>query len=428
MSKKVLVAGAGAAGMCAAIMAARQGASVTLLEKNDIAGKKISMTGNGRCNLTNEAMSPSCYNLSARSRMEDFLKRFGVSDTIDFMKSLGVVTQSEEGYIYPLSGQAVTVQNAMFDEVKRLGIEFVGGRQLKKITPLSEGKGFEVKASGEVYNADAVIIATGGLSGPKSTMSTGDSYYIAKSLGMEVKDTYPALVALLSDDKDLPKDYGVRMMANVRIKEIEDICEYGEVQITSKGISGIPVLQLSGRVAQYLGEGCKDSGDKSKAYSSSTGTDKAKGNTVTAVIDFFPTYSDEAFEDMKKEISGMAAGKTYIQVLDGICNHLIGVMILSRCGIGQETIVKADEIDKLGDVIDNYRNVSISIKGVSDYASSQVTTGGVSLDDLTDDLESVTTPGVYVVGELADVDGRCGGYNLQWAFTSGSIAGRAAAR
>ena len=228
MSKKVLVAGAGAAGMCAAIMAARQGADVTLLEKNDIAGKKISMTGNGRCNLTNEAMSPSCYNLSARDRMGDFLDRFGVSDTIDFMRSLGVVTQSEEGYIYPLSGQAVTVQNALFDEVKRLGIDYISGRQLKKITPLNEG-GFEVKASGEVYNADAVIIATGGLSGPKSTMSTGDSYYIAKSLGMEVTKTYPALAALLSDDKDLPKEYGVRMMANVRIEEIEDLCEYGEV-------------------------------------------------------------------------------------------------------------------------------------------------------------------------------------------------------
>lgn len=416
MSKKVLVAGAGAAGMCAAIMAARQGADVTLLEKNDIAGKKISMTGNGRCNLTNEAMSPSCYNLSARDRMGDFLDRFGVSDTIDFMRSLGVVTQSEEGYIYPLSGQAVTVQNALFDEVKRLGIDYISGRQLKKITPLNEG-GFEVKASGEVYNADAVIIATGGLSGPKSTMSTGDSYYIAKSLGMEVTKTYPALAALLSDDKDLPKEYGVRMMANVRIEEIEDLCEYGEVQITSKGISGIPVLQLSGRVAQYLDEDVKLTAKDGKP----------NGASVTAVLDFFPSYSDDEFENLKKDISGMAEGKSFIQVLDGICNHLIGVMILGRCGIDQDALVKNDDLDKLCSLIDNYRKVRISICGVSDYASSQVTKGGVSLDDLSDDLESLKTPGVYVVGELADVDGRCGGYNLQWAFTSGSIAGIAAA-
>ncbi len=416
MSKKVLVAGAGAAGMCAAIMAARQGADVTLLEKNDIAGKKISMTGNGRCNLTNEAMSPSCYNLSARDRMGDFLDRFGVSDTIDFMRSLGVVTQSEEGYIYPLSGQAVTVQNALFDEVKRLGIDYISGRQLKKITPLNEG-GFEVKASGEVYNADAVIIATGGLSGPKSTMSTGDSYYIAKSLGMEVTKTYPALAALLSDDKDLPKEYGVRMMANVRIEEIEDLCEYGEVQITSKGISGIPVLQLSGRVAQYL--------DEDEDLAAKDG--KPNGASVTAVLDFFPSYSDDEFENLKKDISGMAEGKSFIQVLDGICNHLIGVMILGRCGIDQDALVKKDDLDKLCSLIDNYRKVRISICGVSDYASSQVTKGGVSLDDLSDDLESLKTPGVYVVGELADVDGRCGGYNLQWAFTSGSIAGIAAA-
>lgn len=408
MNKKIIVAGAGAAGMCAAITAARQGAFVTLLEKNDIAGKKISMTGNGRCNLTNEAMSASCYNSGASKRMEGFLERFGTDDTISFMNSLGVITQSEEGYIYPISGQATTVQNALIDEIKRLGIEYISGRQLKKITPLGQGMGFEVKASGDVYKADAVIIATGGLSGPKSTMSTGDSYYIAKSLGMSVTNTYPALTSLLSSDKDLPSAYGVRMMANITIEEIEGLSEYGELQLTSKGISGIPVLQLSGRVAEYLA--------------------KAASNKVTAVIDFFPSYSDLDFENMKKEITDLACGKSYIQVLDGICNHLIGVMILGRCGIDKDSIVDKNSLDKLSHVIDNYRNVRISIQAVSDYASSQVTRGGVSLDDLTDDLESKTCPGVYIAGELADVDGRCGGYNLQWAFTSGSIAGCAAAK
>jgi predicted Rossmann fold flavoprotein len=391
--------------MCAAITAARQGAHVILLEKNDIAGKKISMTGNGRCNITNEAMSASCYNLSAQSKMEGWLQRFGVAKTLEFMKSLGVVTQSEEGYIYPISGQAVTVQNAMIDEVVRLGVEYITGQQLKKITPVDDG-GFEVKTTGGLYKADKVIIATGGLSGPKSTMSTGDSYYIAKSLGMNVTKTYPALVALLSDDKDLPSKYGVRMMAGIRIKEIEDLYEYGEVQITSKGISGIPVLQLSGRVAQYMADN--------------------KG-TVTAFLDFFPTYSDDDFANMKKDIIEVSSGKTYIQVLDGISNHLIGLMILSRLGIKEDTVIDANSIDDLERVIDNYRNVRINIVATSDYASSQVTKGGVDLNDLTDDLESVHTPGVYVVGELADVDGRCGGYNLQWAFTSGYIAGMAAA-
>lgn len=401
----ILIAGAGASGMCAAITAARQGAHVILLEKNDIAGKKISMTGNGRCNITNEAMSASCYNLSAQPRMESFLDRFSVADTLKFMKSIGVVTQSEEGYIYPISGQAVTVQNAMIDEVRRLGVELVTGQQLKKITPL-EGGSFEVKTSGGLYKADKVIIATGGLSGPKSTMSTGDSYYIAKSLGMNVIKTYPALVSLLSDDKDLPSKYGVRMMAGIRIKEIEDIYEYGEVQLTSKGISGIPVLQLSGRVAQYMDENKRP---------------------VTAILDFFPAYSDDDFASMKKDIIEVSTGKTYIQVLDGISNHLIGLMILSRLGIEEDTVIDTKSTDRLESVIDNYRNVSISISSVSNYASSQVTKGGADLNDLTDDLESVHTPGVYVVGELADVDGRCGGYNLQWAFTSGYIAGMAAA-
>ena len=177
------------------------------------------------------------------------------------------------------------------------------------------------------------------------------------------------------------------------------------------------MLQLSGRVAQYL--------DEDEDLAAKDG--KPNGASVTAVLDFFPSYSDDEFENLKKDISGMAEGKSFIQVLDGICNHLIGVMILGRCGIDQDALVKKDDLDKLCSLIDNYRKVRISICGVSDYASSQVTKGGVSLDDLSDDLESLKTPGVYVVGELADVDGRCGGYNLQWAFTSGSIAGIAAA-
>lgn len=402
--RRILVAGAGAAGMCAAITAARLGAEVILLEKNDIAGKKISMTGNGRCNLTNEAMSANCYNFASADRMEGWLSKFGVADTISFMNSIGVVTQSEEGYIYPISGQATTVQNALICEVKRLGIDYITGRQLKKITPLEKG-GYEVKASGDKYYADAVIIATGGLAGPKSTMSTGDSYYIAKSLGMAVTDTYPALTALLSDDKDLPSDYGVRMMADIRIEEIEGLREYGELQITKKGISGIPVLQLSGRVARYLAENKKN---------------------ATAVIDFFPSYCDEEFENMKKAIVRVAVGKSFIQVLDGICNHLIGVMILSRNETDGDQIVRAEDIEKLQSIIDEYRKVRISICATADYASSQVTSGGVCLDEVTDELESVKNPGVYVVGELLDVDGRCGGYNLQWAFTSGSIAGTSA--
>lgn len=405
MSRKIIVVGAGASGMCAAITAARKGAKVTLIEKNDIAGKKISMTGNGRCNITNEAMDASCYNSSARCRMAGWLKRFGTFDTIEFMKSLGVVTTSEEGYIYPISGQATTVQNALFDEVKRLGIKYQKSLQLKKIIPKENGD-LLVKTSGDSFEAQKVIIATGALSGPKSTMSTGDGYYILKNLGMKITDTYPALVSLLSDDKDLPSEYGVRMMANVSIEEISGLLEYGEVQLTSKGISGIPVLQLSGEVSRYFLRGVK---------------------SVTAVIDFFPLYSDEEFAKLKDDILATSVGKTYIQALDGICNHLIGKMILSRSSIIEDKMITKDDKQCLSMVIDKLRCVKINVIGTAGYLSSQVTGGGVCLDDISDDFEYTKVPGIYVVGELLDVDGRCGGYNLQWAFTSGSIAGSAAA-
>lgn len=438
--KRIVVAGGGASGMCAAIAAARSGAQVTLIEKTEILGKKITMTGNGRCNLSNEDENPEYYNKEAARRMDAWLARFGTKDTVAFFKSLGVVVQSEDGYLYPISGQAGTVQKALENELSQLGVEVVFKAQLKRIERDAQSGTIAVRTTNGDYPADAAIVAVGGLAGPKSTASTGDGYYIARTLGLHVTETVPALTALLSDDPDLPAASGVRMLAEIALfgaseeesvnyariaasardgrtrfkgakyKESEACrgalrVEYGEVQLTSKGISGIPALQMSHIAAQLL----------------------SKKKEAVVCLNFFPEYSEEEFEQLVYEICRTAEGKTFADVLDGCTNHFLGEMVCRRQGAAPGKLVTKNSIQHLRLLLEELRRLKITICGVADYPAAQVTGGGVSLDDLDDDLQAREFSGVYFIGEMTDVDGRCGGYNLQWAWTSGTIAGSAAA-
>ncbi|WP_029321481.1 aminoacetone oxidase family FAD-binding enzyme [Butyrivibrio sp. AE3004] len=401
----VIVGGAGASGLCAAIAAARDGASVTVIEKTDSIGKKLSMTGNGRCNLTNLNLSENDYNNDAKKRVKELLKRFGVKEATDFFKSLGLVISSEEGYIYPFSGQASSVVNVLVNECKRLNVEFVFNEQIKQIIKSENGK-IIVKTNKNDYFSKAVILAMGGLAGPKTCGATGDGYYICEKLGMTKKETLPALVPLLAEDDTLPQESGVRSIARVTFMIGDEIIgsEYGEVQITGKGISGIPVMQASGTVAWHL----------------------RKKRPVTCSIDFFPGYNEEEFEELVNRLVNLPGERRLGELLEGFFNSNINEMILRRMKINSNMKLKNVGESMLTCILHKYRDLRIEIKATADYKKAQVTRGGISLGNLDECLQSKSTPGVFVVGELCDVDGRCGGYNLQWAWTSGYIAGEAA--
>jgi predicted Rossmann fold flavoprotein len=407
LGKRVYVAGGGAAGMCAAIHAARNGAKVTIIEKNETLGKKLSMTGNGRCNLTNLDMRAECFNSAATARMRYWLSAFGPEDTIDFFKSLGVVTLSEEGYIYPVSGQARTVVLALENEIKRLGIELRYKEQFKGVENAGEGGAVIVVTNKGRYEADACIIAAGSMSGPKSTLSTGDGYYICKKLGMDVKDTHPALVGFKCGAEEVMPAQGVRCESRISfvLGNEELTSEEGELQITAEGISGIPVMQASRDVIKLVEE----------------------GKPVFAVIDFFPGYDDERYSDLKKEMMKLRDDRTLQEFLLGFSNSNVTEMILSRMKLSKSMKMKNISESMAECVLDSYRALKLAIVDSFGYQASQVTTGGVSLGDIGDDLSFVGDKRIFVIGELLDVDGRCGGYNLQWAFTSGAIAGKAAA-
>ncbi len=407
MSKKIIVAGGGAAGMCAAIYAARNGGDVTILEKNDKLGKKLSMTGNGRCNLSNLNMSEKMYNQSAEKRIKEWLSVYGVLDVINFFKSLGIVVKSEDGYLYPASGQASTVVTAFENELKRLGVKVIFGEQVKSVLVTSgEEEKYIVKTNNNSYEADKVIMATGALAGAKSTMSTGDGYYICKQLGMTIKDTHPALVGFMCEEGEILPQAGVRCAAEISFLLGSEVIvkEYGELQLTKDGISGIPVMQASSKVIRFVDE-------KKPIY---------------AMINFFPDYDDGDFYALVKEMLRLRDDRSLKEFLNGIHNSNVNDMIISKMKLGYSMKMKNISESMVYSIFDNYRNYKLRISGSYGFAAAQVTSGGVSLGDIRDDMTANGHSGFFVVGELLDVDGRCGGYNLQWAFTSGSIAGTVA--
>ena len=407
MSKKVYVAGGGAAGMCAAIYAARNGADVTIIEKNTILGKKLSVTGNGRCNLTNLDMRPEYYNKAAVGRMRNWLSLYGPEETIKFFKSLGVIVKSEEGYIYPISGQASTVVNALINELKRLGVTVITQSQVKAVKKAENDKSpYIIVTNKDKYNADAVILALGSLSGAKSTMSTGDGYYICKQLGMDFKDTYPALVGFKCEDDGTMPDAGVRAAAEISFYLGEELItsECGELQISKDGISGIPVMQASREIIKFV-------------------TEK---KPVVASVDFFHDYDEGDFEALKLDMLKLRDNRTLEEFLLGFANSNINSIVLKKMKLSPTMRMKNIAESMVLCILDRYRDIRFNLTDSYGFIQSQVTTGGMSLGDIGDDMSVVGMPGVYCAGELLDVDGRCGGYNLQFAWTSGSIAGTSA--
>lgn len=407
MSKKVYVAGGGAAGMCAAVYAARNGADVTIVEKNTRLGKKLSVTGNGRCNLTNLDMRPEYYNKAAQGRMKNWLSLYGPEETIKFFKSLGVIVKSEDGYIYPVSGQASTVVNALINELKRLNVNVITESQVKAVKKAENEKSpYVLVTNKDKYEADAVILALGSLSGAKSTMSTGDGYYICKQLGMNLKDTYPALVGFKCEDDGTMPDAGVRAAARISFYLGDELLtsESGELQISKDGISGIPVMQASREIIKFVSE----------------------KKPVVASVDFFPEYDEEDFEALKRDMYKLRDNRTLEEFLLGFANSNINSTVLKKMKLSPAMHMKNIADSMVSCILDRYRDIRFNLKESYGYIQSQVTTGGMSLGDIGDDMSVVGFPGVYLVGELLDVDGRCGGYNLQFAWTSGSIAGTAA--
>lgn len=406
MNSKVAVIGGGAAGMMAAVQAARAGALVTIYERNDRIGKKILSTGNGKCNFSNEKMDVSCYYGSGKKLLPAILQTFGVPQTKAFFEDLGMRIKAVNGYLYPASGQASTVLDLFRYELSRLSVDIHIGAQVTGIR--TAGGGLKVETAGQNGQTyDAVILTCGGSAAP-GTGSDGTGCKLAGQLGHKIIPVVPALTALRCREDYYKQVAGVRCDAKVTLRiEGHKICEErGELQLTDYGISGIPVFQISRQAAYGL-------------------RDKKR---TTVELSFLPDIAEEAYDTFWQERFARQAHQTMEAFLTGLVNKKINLLLLRLSGIkGSETAetIPPKARRKLQEL---YRCLTVEVKDTNSFAQAQVSAGGVDCAQVDSNLSSRIVPGIYFAGEILDIDGICGGYNLQWAFSSGTVAGRAAAR
>lgn len=473
----IAVIGAGASGMMAAAAAAGKGASVVLIDGNDRVGKKIYATGNGRCNFSNIYASSADYNHPEDGFVESVLSRFTPDDAIAFFRELGLLHRVEkEGRCYPYSGQAAAVVSVLEYELERLGVDIITGNAAERCGRDAAGSGpdkggaygkcdaegdgvFEIElADGSRICGRKLVIACGGRAGLKFG-STGDGYGFAKGFGHTLEAPRPALVGCISDDEDISLLKGrVRAVAtlykNGDIALAEDgsaVSEAGEVQFSGSGISGICVMDIT----RYM-ETMRPLKIKKKKKNAETGeTEKtyageaSEGPDHSISIDLVPEMDRRelcgminyniarslSYSRMRAEQIEENAGELLGKALSGIVNDRIAGVLGNKCA--REMIsdgimdgVSADELTLIlaerGAGI--LKDLRVHITATHGWNEAQVTAGGVKRGEIDpEDLQSVLMPGLYFCGEVIDVDGRCGGYNLQWAWASGAVCGRAAA-
>ena len=434
MGHMVGIVGGGAAGMMAAITAARQGASVTLIEGNDRLGRKLLSTGNGKCNLGNEKLSMEEYYTSHPKLLEKYLKRFGTADTVAFFKSVGVMVKSKNGYLYPTGEQAAIVQDALRYEVREQGVNVVTDCKITRIKRDHSREQIHVQGSGKDFWFDCVILACGSQAAPK-TGSDGSGYQLARQLGHSLIPVVPALVQLKCREEYFRAVAGVRAEAKLSVYW-QGQCiaqEQGELQLTDYGISGIPVFQLS-RIVNYLltekaeyHRQCEIEKSSSREIRAEKNAYNSLSKEVVVEIDFLPENALEDLEQLQAERALLYGRKTVEEFFTGILHKKLMLLFIKLAGLKAAESVAAVDKKKLQQVYKLCKQWQVHVIGSNSFEHGQVCAGGVPLDEVTNDLESKKVPGVYLAGELLDVDGKCGGYNLQWAWCSGYLAGSAVA-
>ena len=432
--KKVIVIGAGASGMMAAIAAARAGALTTLLEAGPKPGRKLLLTGNGRCNLTNLdeeiASAYSSFDSSqAKTLVRSVFSQFSVRDTIRFFREEGLLTSVEHGsYVYPVTGQSTSVLEVLLRALSELRVKLKYAQEVIEIekndTPDSSREGaWNVRTKSWTYHADRVILSCGSRAVP-STGSNGSGYELSRMLGLDVTDVLPGLTAvscsfsgpdakayipesrnrsqgdsgiILSQDP-MAAVSGTRTFAVVSVfANGEKIAEErGQIQFTRKDLSGVVLFNLSRYVVRALHRGCE----------------------VILSLDLIPDFSLEELEQVITDLRSR---------YDGISDEKILTGLLPSRMIPAALMLRRQSGESLAQVLKSFR---LKASRLREFDSAQVCVGGVRVSELNPEtLECLSDElkGIYLTGELVDVDGPCGGYNLQWAWSSGYTAGLHAA-
>lgn len=403
--RKVAIIGAGAAGMAAAVSAAKNGVAVTVFERNAIVGKKLLLTGNGRCNFSNMQVCSDNFSFEKDSNADRILMNFTNRDAIDFFAGIGVMTTCKrEGY-YPFSGQASAICSALYKAMLHLGVDIKLSSCVTEIT--QNNNMFQVKTAEEELSFDAVILACGGKAAPK-TGSDGYGFRLARGFGHTVSRTYPVLVQLNANAPDLKKIAGVRCEAVVTacVNGKEKKQDAGELQLTEYGLSGIPVFNISRSLSKELEE----------------------GESCTIIVDFLPNISMDSLKEFVKARVEILEGYRLNDFLEGMVHSKLAVYFTEQAKHNGEVLVTKEMEEDVFQLLYQMKHWEFLITGHRGFENAQVTKGGVLLSEVDETLQSVFVPGLYFAGEMLDVDADCGGYNLHWAWASGILTGEKAAK
>ena len=394
-----LIVGGGASGLTAAISAKRAAPAmqVTLLEGGPRVGKKLLTTGNGRCNLTNAKITLSRYRGGDLAAAERVLSRFDPRATAAFFASLGVPLREEgdQGKLYPYSLQAASVVDVLRFECDRLGVETLVEQKAERLTETG------VVTADETYRADRIVIACGGQAAPR-TGSDGSGYALLKQAGHTVTPVTPAIVPIRTETEPIRAVKGLKVDGVVTASARgESRREAGEILFTEYGLSGPPILQLSGLVAAMGG--------------------------AELTLDLLPEKSEDWLVSYLRERKKTAYGDVAENLFLGLMHKRVGIAVLKRCGVGPNDSAASLGENALRAVARMTKAFRLKATGVCGWDAAQVTAGGVPLSEFDDSLMSRRRPGLFACGEVLDVTGDCGGFNLQWAWSSGYVAGRSAA-
>lgn len=399
----VIIIGAGASGLMAAAAAASKGARVALLEHKDDIGKKILATGNGRCNFTNTDMSVNKFH-GSKALIKNGLSQFNYSDTIRFFKGLGIPAYDNAGYIYPNSRQAASVVAAFRMELMRLHVDVKTGINITDIKPADDRTGYCIQTDKGSFKSKRLIIACGLTASPKLG-SDGSLFRQIEALGHHIQKPLPALCGFSCDGLNFKKITGVRCDATVASVIDGQMTEQntGELQLADYGISGIPVFQISSLMSRALN----------------------KGQKVEVIIDFLPAFSDDELNGYIKDRSITTTdNRSLNEMLNGLLNNKLLLELIHKSGVSPDKKGRLLTDDDCKSLTRSIKHTAVSVKKPRGLEFAQVCAGGIYTKEIdVRTLESKIHPGLYFCGELLDVDGICGGYNLQWAWTSGYIAG-----
>ena len=435
--KKVLVIGGGPSGLMAAIAAARAGAQTTVLEAGAKPGRKLLLTGNGRCNLTNlNERIASVYDSSdpefARAMVRSVLSRFGVQDTLDFFRQEGLLTCVEhQTYVYPVTGQSGSVLEILLRTLQALKVKMKYSEEVIEIERRDPAPGskentclWNVRTKTWNYEADSVIICCGSRAVP-STGSNGSGYELCRMLGLDVTDVLPGLTAVscrlpapearayvpgsrnknsaAQEKKNMEDPFyaaaGTRTQAVVSVLSDGEVIaqERGQLQFTQQDLSGIVIFNLSRTVVRALHQ----------------------GHDVTISLDLLPDHTEDQVDILIQSMREKYDGISEEKILCGLVPSRMIPAVLALCELTG---------NRLAYILKHF---TLKASRLREFDSAQVCVGGVRTTELNPDtLECVSEDlkGIYLAGELIDIDGPCGGYNLQWAWSSGYTAGLHAAQ